>query len=212
MKRFLSIGAAAILVAALAVPAAALENLHAGIRGGLNIANVSADPDDTELADSRNGLALGGFVAFPVTPMISVQPEALFMMKGDKQEEGDVTSNVKLNYIEVPVLAKVNFMPQGTANPSLFLGPSVGFNTTAKSEVEMGTDPAEETDIKDSTKSVDFGLVFGGGLEMPVGQGGQKVGFDIRYTMGLVDINDDATDTTEFKNGTLSVMGSFSFI
>jgi hypothetical protein len=85
----------------------------------------------------------------------------------------------------------------------------VAFNTTAKFKAE---DADVEVDLKDTTKSVDFGLIFGGGLDMPVGQGGQKVGFDIRYNLGLTDINDDETDTTKFKNGTLTVMGSFSFI
>jgi hypothetical protein len=208
-------GAVAIVLAVLATPVTASENFHAGVRGGLNIANVSADPDDEELADSRNGLALGGFVAFPLTPMFAVQPEALFMMKGDSEEAEGVKGTIKLNYIEVPVLAKLNFLSEGPARPSIFAGPTVGFNTTAKLKLEGsegGVDVSGETDVKDETKSVDFGVVFGGGLDMPVGQSGQMVGLDVRYTLGLTDINDDPTDTTEIKNGTLTVMGSFSFI
>jgi hypothetical protein len=190
-----------------------MENIHAGIRGGLNVANVSESPDDDELTDSRNGLALGGFVTIPVNEMFMIQPEALFMMKGDREDAGDATAKVKLNYIEVPVLAKVSFMPQAAANPSIFVGPSIGFNTTAKMEVEgTGTPLDGEMDVKDNTKSIDFGVVFGGGLDIPVGDGGQTVGFDVRYTLGLTDINDTTGDDTEVKNGTLTVMGSFSFI
>lgn len=204
MARFVSLLAVASLIF-VAGPAAAMGPLQAGVKGGLNIANQTADDSDMELADSRSGMALGAWVRVPATPMVSIQPEALFSMKGDREEDAGVTGTVKVDYLEVPVLAKLSLAKASPAKPTVFLGPSMGFNLSAKSEID-GTGILDgETDLKDSTKGVDFGVVVGGGVEF------NNFGLDLRYTHGLSNIND--TDSgVEVKNNVISIMGSFSFL
>ena len=62
-----------------------------------------------------------------------------------------------------------------------------------------------EVDVKDNTSSVDLGLVLGGGLEF------NNFGLDVRYTMGLSNVN-DSDSATEVKNNVFSIMGSFGFL
>ena len=131
MKRAMSVVLAAALLLGTNGPASAIGAVEAGIKGGVNIANQSVDPSDLEPDNSRTGLALGGYVGIPVMPSFKIQPEALFMMKGDEGSNGGVDGSYKLNYVEVPVLAKFGFLSQAPAHPSLFAGPSVAFNTTA---------------------------------------------------------------------------------
>lgn len=205
MRRELSVALAIVLLLGTFGPAMAAGGLEAGVKGGVNIANQSTDPSDSELADSRTGLALGGFVGIPVLPSVRVQPEALFMMKGDQESADGMTGSFKLNYIEVPVLAKIGFLNQSSAHPSLFFGPSISFNTTAKAEVSGGGSDGS-TDVKDYVNPVDFGVVVGGGVDF------QNFGIDVRYTRGLSNVNDSVDPTPEINNSVISILGSFRFL
>jgi hypothetical protein len=178
----------------------AAEELYGGIKGGVNFANQSTDPD-AEL-DSRTGMAVGGYVGIPVNNVLSVQPEGLFTMKGAETEG----SSWKLNYIEVPVLARASFMNEASAHPAIFAGPAVGFNLSSKIE----DDSIEESiDVKDETNPIDFGVVVGGGVDIPFSGGKNSVGVDLRYTLGLNNVNDsDSSEDLSVKNGVFQIMGS----
>jgi hypothetical protein len=205
MKRGMSAVLAFVVVLGMSVSSYAMGPVEAGVKGGVNIANQSADPSDAELSDSRMGLALGGFVGIPVLPSVKIQPEALFMMKGDEESDAGATGSYKLNYIEVPVLAKIGFLTQSPAHPSLFFGPSLSINTGATAEGESGG-LSFETDVKDDTASTDFGLVVGGGVDF------QNFGVDMRYTHGLSNVNDSAGSDAEITNNVISIMGSLRFL
>ena len=187
----------------VAAPALAVENMSAGVKAGYNMANVAVSPDDTD-TDFRSGLSLGGYVGLPINQQFSIQPEALFSMKGSEAADG--SGSLKLNYIEVPVLAKATFLPQSKAHPMLFAGPSLAYNVTAKTALGES-----ELDVSDSVNSFDMGLVFGGGLDYPLSNGAKSIGIDIRYTMGLTNANDSGT-STEAKNNVLSIMGTLGFL
>ena len=88
MKRALSVVLAAAVLLGTNGPASAVGGVEAGIKGGVNFANQTVDPSDMEPNNSRTGLALGGYVGIPVMPSFKIQPEALFMMKGDEGDQG----------------------------------------------------------------------------------------------------------------------------
>ena len=114
MKRELSVVLAIVLVLGTFGAAKAVGGVEAGVKGGVNIANQTSNPDNQAPADSRTGLALGGFVGIPVLPNLHIQPEALFMMKGGEDSNAGTTSTYKLNYVEVPVLAKLTSRRKAT--------------------------------------------------------------------------------------------------
>ena len=82
MKSSMIVVLAAVLLLGTGSQVAAMGGVEAGVKGGVNFANQSTDPDDAGLENSRTGLALGGYVGIPVLPSVKIQPEALFMMKG----------------------------------------------------------------------------------------------------------------------------------
>ncbi|NNE43220.1 MAG: PorT family protein [Gemmatimonadetes bacterium] len=204
MFRAMILLTALTLTVAVSGPAHAMAGLHAGIKGGVNFTNQSSDVSASELADSRQGMAIGGWVQVPVSPFLSIQPEAFFAMKGDGLELNNVKSTVQMDYVEIPVLVKFGFSPPAApAKPSVYAGPSLGINLAAKAVTEGGTSEGE-LDVKALTKSTDFGLVFGAGLEFG------SVGLDVRYTRGLTNVN--ASESGEsVKNNVLSVLGSLRF-
>ena len=191
-----------------------------GIKVGLNLANVYGDDADMEGADKkmRIGFAVGGFLTYSINEMFAVQPELLYSMQGVKYEpsEGDIDGELimKYDYIQIPILAKVNFPMEGKVKPNIFLGPALGINLSAKYEYTddlgdameaMGMD--KEGDIE-NVKSTAFGLVFGAGIDYGIGNG--KLTFDARYNLGLTTV-DDSDDDLDIKDSTISIMLGYSF-
>ncbi|MGQ0721327.1 MAG: porin family protein [Candidatus Eiseniibacteriota bacterium] len=211
-------------VGLLAGPALAVD-AHFGVKGGLNIANLSADDEADELQDSRKAAGFGGFAHFPVNDFISIQPEVLYMMKGDEEDisgtfdidgqtiQLDGTVAVEATYLEVPVLARFGFAPGAPARPILLVGPSLAINLSADlvaSGESGGSSVDLSEDISDEVKKIDLGLVVGGGMEFPLGAGAQTLGFDARYTFGVTNVDDSGSDG-EIKNGVFTVLGTFAF-
>jgi len=186
-----------------------------GLKAGLNIANLRGD--DMEDWDSKMGFSAGGFITYSINDMFAIQPEVLFTMKGAKYEEEILGETLKattsLNYLEIPVLAKLSMPTQGSVKPNLFVGPSLAILLSAKGKVEYAGE-SEEVDIKDDTKSIDLGLVFGGGVDFDLGPDKGKLTADVRYTLGLTSIDESPEEVGgpyDVKNGVISLMVGYSF-
>jgi len=179
------------------------QGMQLGLKAGMNIANVGGSDADNiigESLDSRTGFCGGLFFMYQFNNLFAIQPEAYYSMKGATYSESGVDFTLKLDYIEVPLLFKVIIPVQGSGvRPSVFVGPAVGFKTTAKVKVEVDGQ-SEEEDIEDVT-STDFSVVFGAGVGFNVGN--NEVGVDIRYILGLSTL-DDSTDPLDIKNNVLN--------
>ncbi len=146
-----------------------------GIRGGLNLANVSEDFGGTESFDfeglplqitlsqtSRTTFNLGGFVEYWFSPMFALQINLLynqkgFVIEGDLSEtiieQGipiSVTVNaeetIKLSYLSFPLLAKVAF-GESNFKPYIVAGPELSFLLSADDYAEA-TSEAEAQGIQ----------------------------------------------------------------
>ena len=207
-KTFITVMALAAFAMLLVVPAQAQMKTELGLKGAVNMANLSGD-----VTDSKMMLAFGGgiFARIMPSPQFCIQPEVLYMMKGCKFDDVLTTTDAKItaSYIEVPVLVKYMIPTEGKISPCIFAGPAVGFLMSAKAKATVdGTE--EDVDIKDNCKSIDFGVAFGAGVDFAVGEKG-KLTFDARYTLGLTNLNDIEGDDDSIKNGVISVMVGYAF-
>ncbi len=153
----------------------AQDAVKTGAKGGLNFASIS------DGFDTRTGFVVGGFAKFniPDSPL-SIQPEALYSQQGGVQNGNEV----RLDYLQVPVLFKFAMSQTGTVEPNLFAGPYAGLRLIA--EQDGGGFLGGSTNIENQTESVDYGLVFGGGLDIEVGN--SIFTMDARYNFGLADV------------------------
>ena len=198
-----------LLFIVLAFTSISFSQMQLGLKAGVNFANLIGN--DAEGSESKTGFDGGLFFMYQFNKMFAIQPEAYFTMKGATDsgtlqgETIDVT--LSLDYIEIPILFKVLIpIENSPIRPSLFAGPSIGFNISAKSKLEfMGQ--SEEGDIED-VNPTDIGLVFGAGLGFPVGQ--NELGFDFRYILGLTKV-DDSADPADFKNSVININAYFGF-
>lgn len=94
-----------IILSAIAIMAFAFTNAQEtrfGVKGGLNLTTFAGG--NYWDAKSLVGFHVGGFAEIKVIERLAIQPEVLFSTQGAKLDDLDVNS--KLNYINVPVLAK----------------------------------------------------------------------------------------------------------
>lgn len=180
-------------------------NIALGIEGGLNLANVSITPSQT--SNSRTGLIVGGILDVGISSNIGIQGGLRYIMKGFQVTNAGVTFTDKLNYIEVPALLKVKF-PLTEVKPYLVGGPVLGIRVSASEEQSNGTQTAD-VDASSAYESIDFGLLFGGGLDFKVAaktdlfiQGG--------YSFGLSNIWKQTTTVT-VKNYGIQFTGGVKF-
>lgn len=176
-----------------------------GVKAGANFADLNFEGEGGDVnLDRRTGFVGGLFVVVPTNRRLALQTEALFSQKGAKSEEGDFSSSITLNYLEVPVLARFSSPATDGASFHVFAGPSLGFRLSAKTKTEFDGEDEEE-DIDDEVKRFDLGLAIGAGLEF-----GRFV-VDGRYTWGLTDLNKEEEEDVKIKNRVFSVMAGIRF-
>ena len=211
LRRSLWVGVIALFAASLFAPPQVSAQIKLGVKGGLNIADIGgSDVDSLSLGpiETKTGFVGGAFVEFMIGDIFAIQPEVLYSQKGIKIDSSGANLKLKVDYIEIPVLLKINIPIEGSkVHPNVYAGPAVAFESSCKL---AGTDEVDcdDPDVGIMTTSTDFGLTFGGGLSLEVG--GAEVGVDVRYTLGLTTIDDD-DDPWDLKNKVISIMGTVGF-
>lgn len=180
-----------------------MDRRHVGIKGGMNVSNVSVDPQELEDGDSLRSYAFGAWWGFPLGRRLTIQPEAYYSVKGDAETVDGYTSSTRMGYIDVPVLVKVAFLHGAPAQPSLFLGPSFAVNLSGQSRLE-GEGTSVDVNVKDRIRPFELAFVVGTGVDFSVGT--RTFGVDLRYSKGLSDIADAAYGSGH--NDVLAILGS----
>jgi opacity protein-like surface antigen len=189
-----------IFLIALALMAFGVTNAQQtrfGIKGGLNISTVvGGDVDNTK---SLVGFHVGGFAEIHVVEKFFIQPELLFSAQGTKFDGPFGTdADLKLNYLNIPVLAKYYIVDKF----SVEAGPQLGVLLSAKTD---------DNDIKDFTRSVDLGFNIGAGYNFT-----DNFSVGLRYTIGLSPLSDEDIDNADdyydsAKNSNLALSLGYKF-
>ena len=140
---------------------------------GLSLANVTKGDGDI-----RVGAVAGAEFEYQVSDIFSLSAGALYSMQGCKGEVEGYDATVKLDYLNIPILANV-YVAKGLA---VKLGIQPGFNVTSKASVEKsGTKVTTELD---DVESVDFSIPVGLSYEI------NNFVIDARYNLGVSKIMD----------------------
>ena len=190
-----------VLIAVAIVSMSAMAQVQFGAKVGVDATNFWGK-------DIKHGMQLnyqaGLVMEYKFNSHFGIAPEAVFAAQGGKFDVIDfhlgdinVNSNVAYhtNYINVPVMLKFYTSP----NFSIDFGPQVGFNVYSKYTVE----DFDAIEIKDGTKSVDFGVGLGGTYNLT-----DKAFVQARYTLGLTDVFEGDADC---KNGNVQLAFGMKF-
>jgi len=174
-----------------------------GIEAGLNLSNSSFSPDLR--SGSRTGIMIGGFAEFKVSPLFSIKPGLRYIMKGFSVGDGWGNQNTfKLNYIEAPVLLKVNF-PVQQVKPYVEAGPTVALRISSTVESIDG-----DVDASEAFETIDFGLYFGSGLDFRVANNIEMF-TGIGYSLGLSNTLSAINGNITGKNNGFKIISGVKF-
>ncbi len=213
MKKTLLSTFAVLFVLAMALPrdSQAQGLVNFGLKGGVNIANMSFDDFDDN--SSRTGITIGAVVdiGIPMFP-VGLETGIYYSQQGTTFDitetvEGmpvSMDGTIKLDYLTIPVLAKVNFGPPGPLSPHFVAGPYAAFILNAEEEYTIGGQ-TESFDISDDTESMDFGLTVGLGADLNLMV--TTISVQGRYSFGFTDVFDGEGS----KNRVISIVAGFAF-
>ena len=164
-----------VVVSLLSLSFAKAQQVKFGIKGGINLSTITGD--NSSSFSSMIGANAGGFSRFAVAKQFSIQPEVVLSLEGAKFSINGVGGNMTGTYINVPVLAQYE-VGSGFVLQS---GIQIGLLLSAREKV----DKQGSTSIKDQLKSTNFSWVIGSSYQPKE----WPVGFDLRYNLGLSNIN-----------------------
>lgn len=179
--------------------------VRVGVKGGFASADLQSDRFGG--SQRRSGFT-GGLLAL-VNPSgdFGLQAEVLYTQKGDEselpvQDGGNLqfdTVTLKLDYVEVPVLARLQAPLLGSAFLSPYGGPVFAFKVN-EDNGDLGLADFEGTpEDVELASSTDFGVAFGAafGIDGEIG----RLVVDARLVAGLSDIGNE---TVQVRDGRIT--------
>jgi hypothetical protein len=194
----------------------AVTSLSGDTDASFSVANPEIAEGDVEgdIDGSKLGFLFGALVTIQLNEYLGVQSGLVWTRKGGDGEavfeidsplidqKGTAEITVTLDYVEIPIVGVLRFPVGPVSSLRLLAGPVLGFNSNAEFEASAAG-ASSTTDIGDQVKSVDVGGVVGAGFAFPTGLVNLQV--DVRYTVGLSNVNDTDLDF-DIKNRSFSVL------
>lgn len=181
---------------ALWIPEAqAMKPLVVGGRAGLSISRMIGDDNDPPRHE-RYGFGGGVFARFPMSALVSFQPEVLMVSKGLSWGEIPMPdpfdgfleyleTSLVLNYVEVPLLLRFSPRSGKPLRPVFVLGPYMGFETNEGLKVR-----GQLLGWYDSSVIHDFDVGGVAGLGVELAGAGMLWSLDARSDLGAITLTD----------------------
>ena len=173
------------------------EKLFFGLKVGTNLSNVYDTQGENFVADSKFGIAAGGFVSIPIGTYFGIQPEVLFSQKGYKSSGMFLGSSYSMtrttDYLDIPILVAL----KPIENVTLLFGPQYSYLLKQKDDFTGGslTSTQEQIYTNDNIRKNTFGFTGGADLNVDHLVIGLRAGWDVQNNNG------DGTSTTpRYKN------------
>lgn len=185
-----------------------------GFKGGYNYSSLNGEVAKDNTLKGLNGFYVGALMELPIGDVLALQPEIIYSRQGAAWEyeydvlflgKGMIKSDLRLDYLNIPVMAKVNLGP-------LFLqgGVQFGFlvNNPEISVSALGNRISKELD-KDAYAAFDFGVGAGLGINLS-----EHFFVEARYTHSLTNAFDPNNNSLKnlqignknnFKNAVLAL-------
>jgi len=191
------------------------------ILGG-NLSKYEISPEvyyDSVLGDnytyeisSKKGFLLGVGIEFNLTRNISFEIDALYLQKGTEVQKlyslieiGIFPQRYTLHVINMPVLLKIKFL-RGSS-PYIFGGHELSFILSHGFRSFFNGRTGDVASITESTKTLESGLVYGGGFEMRLKE--TSLFIEVRYHYGLNNIIKGQIDWESAKTRSVALILGF---
>lgn len=139
MKRVILFAVAVLIVCAAKAQFSAGDFIYGG-KVGLNVTNIS-----NMGVKAKASIHIGAFAEWKMNDFIGISPEFVYSRQGAADKTGGVKTKVRVNYLNIPILAKLYVLE----NLSVDLGPQLGFALNGKSVAK-----AEGVTVKDKMEDL----------------------------------------------------------
>ncbi len=161
---------------------------------GGHLSKYAVEPEGAGVEwKNKMGFLLGGGIELFSVPNISLDIDGFYFRKGSKFKSATEELDYTLDVISITPLVRVKFLPG--PSPYVLGGGEFSYILTHK---------FDETDIKNETKSFDYGLVFGAGYE--ISMPGASIFFEGWYHLGVANVLKDPAPGDSLKTKTLVVI------
>lgn len=192
---------ASLLPLLIAAPLMAQTTL--GIRGGLSQATVSSDAEGVSDQDPRQGVVAGLDLAFPVASAVELRLGGAYAQKGTSYSETGGSASIEADWVQLSALARIGTPRDGGMSIALLVGPWAAslLSCDASLNLDLGAlgSVNQSASCDDTTKSIDYGVAAGAGLEMAV-SAGLRLGVDLIYSMGFVNVDDTSMEDIKTRH------------
>ncbi len=186
--------------------ATTFAQVNIGLRQGIAATTLSDKGNLYQDNKVTFSYTAGAYVTVPVSKSFAIQPEINYIRKGRSNETTELTTVVKtdfmIHYLQIPVLFQYSNDQLLNKSGSVFYingGPYAAFALNTQTRVAKSTEGGLMVPVKDS-KNTDWGAALGIGFQTPIR--GKDVRFDLRYDMGLSEIE---LQPTEYRTKALSL-------
>ncbi len=186
-----------LALAIMLISTSAFAQINFGLRNGIAATTFA---DKGNLANNNSvtfSYTAGAFASIPVIKSFEIRPELNYVRKGRSNETSELNTSVEtdfmLHYLQVPVLFQYRDAQMLNKSGSVFYfnaGPYAAFPLNTQTRV---SDNNEGTLVPvGDSKNSDWGATMGIGFQTPIFK--KDICFDLRYDMGLSEIEQQPTD------------------
>ncbi|QCX01561.1 PorT family protein [Aggregatimonas sangjinii] len=166
------------------------QEFNFGVKGGVNLASVGGNTyAGLGGLGSKLSFHVGGVVEIPISEKLAAQPELLYSSQGTKWNLGSNGNNLKLDYLNLPILGKYYILEGLSAEA----GPLVGFLVSTNEEDE------------DRFKKLDVAFAIGASYKL-----NDQLFFSLRYNKGILNINGADFDGSS-QNNVFQIAAGYAF-
>ncbi len=175
-----------------------------GLKGGMNISNLSSSGDGSPIMKSKINYNLGGFIEIKIGEKLFLQPELIFSKQGADFDypifingiNYDTKNTFNLYYLNF----STNIKYQASNNFSFEIGPQVSLLTSSNLVVSV-LNKSNTQDVEKLFKDNDFGINIGANYNF-----NKNLFANVRYCVGLSNIAvTEEGDNTVLKNNVISI-------
>jgi hypothetical protein len=202
--------AAVLLVLSAPRPASAQVvpgGISGGIKGGITFGDIPEFArlleDDGAEPGMRMGFIVGGFAFMSFDDVFGLQVEGLYTQKGLSYEFGPDEFEYRFDYIEIPVLFRMQTAPN--RGVYALVGPAFGFNVKAEALAEGADDVEDSVDLSDEVAGLEISFVAAVGFQA------NRFLIEGRYMEGLTNLLDDDPDLVTSKSRSFAILAGFRF-
>jgi opacity protein-like surface antigen len=166
-------------------PAKAFASGGFKVMGGLAMGNLNISATVPSWAKKTAKMGFMGGVGYESGGQIAYEVDLLYSPGGAVFKPTDTASKMRLEYaataVTLPIMLKVRFL-RGTT-PYALAGGEIGYILKEKVIYTSTTGVVDTEDVTDNISRLLYGLVFGGGMELPLGR--VNLLLEARYRLGL---------------------------